>query len=452
LGEKLKHLLCSTGTVVLIAFVIRIAIYYPISHQTYAVVAVDRFPYGAETGAVAAAIAEGRGFSSPLRMVETGATAWFAPLYPYLLAGIFKLFGVYSYASNLIIHTFNLACSAFTCWPIAAIASTAFGKKTGVAAAWAWVFLPTAIFYPVVWVWDTSLAGLWLALLIAATLKLRGSDRMGWWTGYGALWTLGALINPSLLSVLPFLALWALWPLRKQVGRAARLAAAAAAIFMAGIAPWTIRNYIVFHRFVPLRSNFGLELWLGNNPDVPDTWTWWLHPNDNLTEALKYARMTELPYMEEKQREAWEFIWSHPMDTAHFAFRRFINNWLGLWDSPGDLWPTAPWYLKLVIIENCLFALLSLLGALFASRARSPAAYPLGMVMLVFPLTFYVTHSSLRYRYPMDPIMQVLAVFAVVYVMSPKARRSVTGEKESAPTPNTDAGPTVPERVASVLR
>jgi hypothetical protein len=446
-----KRFLCSTATIVVVAFVVRMAVLYYVSRNTYARVVVDRLPFGYETGAVAASIAEGRGFSSPLRLVETGATAWFAPVYPYLLALIFKLFGVYSYASNVIIQTFNVACAACTCWPIASMGTRAFGKKTGTAAAWVWVWLPTSIYFPVVWTWDTSLAGLWLALLTAATLKLRGSDRMSWWTGYGALWAVGAMINPSLLSVLPFLAMWAIWPLRKHVVQGAKLASAAAVIFAVGIAPWTIRNYVVFQQFVPLRSNFGLELWLGNNAAVPDSWSWWLHPNDDMNEARKYARMTEIPYMQEKEREAWAFIRSHPGDTARFVFRRFTNHWLGLWDSPADLWPTAAWYLKLHIVGNSLFALLSLLGALLAFRARLSAAYPLGTVMLVFPLAFYLTHTSLRYRYPMDPIMQVLAAFAVIYMVSRATRSSIAGETPG-PERNEVHRPEISEGAVSILR
>jgi hypothetical protein len=207
------------------------------------------------------------------------------------------------------------------------------------------------------------------------------------------------------------------------VAPALRLASASALIFTIGLVPWTIRNYVVFDKLIPLRSNFGLELWLGNNPDVPDSWTWWLHPNDNIDEAHKYARMTEIPYMEEKQREAWAFIRSHPADVARFALHRFSNHWLGIWDSPVDLWRAAPWYMKLTIVFSCVFSLLSWLGMLFAYRARSAAANPLAIVMLIFPLTFYLTHTSLRYRFPMDPIMLVLAVFAVAYTVSPAARR-----------------------------
>jgi len=451
--ERLKRLLCSTATIVVVAFVVRMAIFYHFSRDPQGGVA-DGSPYGSEMGAVAAAIAEGRGFSSPLRMVQTGATAWFPPIFPYLLAGIFKLFGIFSYASSLIIYTFNLACSAFTCWPIAAMGTGAFGKKIGTAAAWAWVFLPAAIFYPLsmVWVWDTALAGLCMALLAAATLKLRGSGRMSWWCGYGALWAFGTLINASLLSVLPFFSLWAIWPLRKALGHAAKLALAASVIFMAGIAPWTIRNYVVLHEFVPLRSAFGLVLWLGNNPDVTvsHNYSWWLHPNDNKAEALKYARMTELPYMEEKQREGWEFIRSHPADTGRFVLRRFIDHWLAVGDWSADSWPAAPWHMKLLIFHNCLFVLLSLMGALLAYRARNPASYPLVIVTLIYPLAFYLTHTDQRYRYPMYPVIQVLAVFAVANVLSPLARPCVTSADES--TPNRAPGLAVPERLVTVHR
>jgi hypothetical protein len=434
----LKRLVYSMPVIVMAAFLVRLAFYLPMEHGIYEKAVVD-FPFGAETGAVAAAITQGRGFSSPLRFVRTGATAWFAPIFPYLLAGIFKLFGVYSFASSLVVHFLDLAFSSFTCWPIAVIGTIVFGKKTGIAAAWGWVFLPAAIFYPVVWVWDTSLAALWLAMLIAATLRLRGSDRMTHWIVYGALWSAGALINSSLLSVLPPLALWAIWPLRSRLAPACKLASAAALVFAIGIMPWTIRNYSVFHKFIPLRSNFALELWLGNNAGVPDSWTPWFHPNESPEEARKYASMTEMPYMEEKKRDAWAFIRSHPADVARFTFHRFANNWLGVWDSPADMWATASWRLRLTIVFNCIFALLSWMGVLFACRLRNAALHPLGMIMLIFPLPFYLTHTSPRYRFPMDPIMLILAIYAVQYMLSSATRRSEDGQAWAEPNPESSA-------------
>jgi len=417
LWEHLKRLPSSPAFPVCAAFLVRVIFLHHI-FRTSLENAVRDFPFGAEVGYVAASIARGEGFSSPLRFFHTGPTAWFTPIYPYLLAGIFKLYGVFSYESGLLIRLLDSAFSAFTCWPIYAIGKKAFGKNTGLAAAWLWVALPTAVFFPVIWVWDTALAGLWMALLVAMTLNVRDSSRLRDWIAYGALWAVGAEINPSLLSVLPFLALWALWPRKHHFARAAQLAVAASVIFLAGIAPWAVRNYVVFHKFIPLRSNFGLEFWLGNNIGVPDGWSPSSHPNEDIMEGAKYAAMTEIPYMAEKQREGLRYMRTHPADVARFTFHRFENNWLDLWDSPADVWGHAPLYLKAVIIGNCLFSLLSLLGALFAFRSQNNAATMFASVMLVFPLVFYFTHTSLRYRFPMDPIMDVLAVYAIAYPLS----------------------------------
>jgi 4-amino-4-deoxy-L-arabinose transferase-like glycosyltransferase len=415
LRERLSRIFCSVGFIVVIAFGVRMACvyYFFITGAQRAV--RDNLAFGYEAGAVAAAIAEGRGFSSPLRLVQTGATAWFTPIYPYLLAGIFKLFGVYSYTSNILIRVVDNVFSSFTCWPIFYIGAKAFGKRVGAASTWIWVFFPMSLFFSTVWVWDTALSALMLALLVAATFDLRGSQRTSSWIGYGALWALGAMVNPGLVSTLPPLALWALWPLRRNFAAAGRLVVASSLIFAAGITPWTIRNYMVFHKLIPFRSNFALELWLGNNPGVPDSWSPWLHPDDDPAEAAKYAKMTEIPYMQEKHDEAMQFIRTHPLDTLNFTLHRFSNNWLGMDQSPSEIWSHVPLQVKLIVVGNCLFPLLALLGALFAYREQNKVALPLALVLLFFPLVFYITHASTRYRHPMDPVMLVLAVYGLAY-------------------------------------
>jgi len=37
------------------------------------------------------------------------------------------------------------------------------------------------------------------------------------------------------------------------------------------------------------------------------------------------------------------------------------------------------------------------------------------MVILSYPVVFYLTHGSARYRYPIDPILTLLAVSALAY-------------------------------------
>src|SRR5579872_6939530 len=106
----------------------------------------DDLQFGAELGSIAASIAAGHGFSSPMRLVPSGPTALFAPIYPYLLGGIFKLFGTFSYTSSLLIRTIQCAISAATLWPVYAIANKVFGKAVATASAWIWVIFPGAIY------------------------------------------------------------------------------------------------------------------------------------------------------------------------------------------------------------------------------------------------------------------------------------------------------------------
>jgi hypothetical protein len=415
-----RRLLTSTGFIVVVAFLVRVA-YLSFDMRHFQQPSVrDDLQFGAELGSVAASIASGHGFASPMRLVPSGPTAIFAPIYPYLLAAIFKLFGIFSYTSGVVIRAIECSFSAFTCWPVYAIGKKAFGRTLGTAAAWTWVFLPGATYFAVEWVWDTSLVALWMALLVAATLYLRGSDRADWWVGYGALCGVGAMINPSVLSVLPFLALWAVWPLRHRFAHAAKLGLASGLIFAACIAPWTLRNYVVFHSFIPFRSNFGLEWYLDNHTQFPDRS---VHPVDYQPELDQYVRMTEIPYMKEKEREAFAFVKAYPADEAQFALRRFARTWLEITESPADIWRTTPFFVKAFIVANCTYSLLALLGALLALHSQNSSAAPLATVLMVYPIVFYITHTGLRYRFPIDPLMVVFAVYAVASALSLASRR-----------------------------
>jgi hypothetical protein len=414
--HQIKRLLSSVLFITISAFIARMVVLI-YSWQVTRIPATYFLPYGYELGHVAKSIAAGQGFSSPLRFVETGPTVWFTPIYPYLIAGIFKIWGIYTNASKLVIMTLNCAFATLTVIPIYGSAERTFGKNVAVGASWAWVFLPTALFFPITWIWDTAMAALFLALIFWATLVVAEKKTVLPWIGYGALWATGVLVNPSLLSLLPFLAGWAVWQARRSSTQWPKFAAATLLIFALGLVPWTVRNYRVFGKMIVLRSNFGLELWLGNNPNVPDTWAPWMHPNDNLDEAIKYKNMGEIAYMAEKQQEAFLFMRTHPADTLNFMYRRFVENWLAISDSPTDFWANTPLYIKAFFILNVLLSLSTLLGVLFAYRFRHPQAFPYAMVPLIFPIIFYVTHASLRYRFPMDPIMMILSTYGVLSVI-----------------------------------
>ncbi|MFZ0819860.1 MAG: glycosyltransferase family 39 protein [Candidatus Acidiferrales bacterium] len=417
----------SLSVIIVFAFAVRAGLYWYI--QLHArVPIIYPAPFGYETGSIAKSIATGNGFSSPLR-IPTGPTAWLTPIYPYLLAGVFKLFGVYSYLSNLVIILLNDLFSALTCIPIYFIAKRLGGAKLAAGAAWVWALYPNAILLPFEWVWDTSLSAMMAGFVLWATMAVADSRRLRDWIAYGLLYGAALMTNASFASVLPFLFGWLAWKLFKAHARWVQLPAVAVLAAMMSCVPWTIRNYVTFHKFIPLRSNLGLELWLGNNEQVPDTWAGFLHPNDYPPEGEKYARMGEAAYMAEKQHEAVQFMLGHPRDTMRFFWRRFADNWLGTWEPIQDIWPSLSWESKTTLLSNISFSLLGLVGALLLLRQKSPYAFPMAMFPLIFPIVYYITHSSLRYRHPIDPVMAVLTAVALGYPL-----RAIFGKKRMPAT------------------
>jgi len=429
----LKRILVSPVFITGFAFALRMLLLYMGSRSAPNPVR-DDLPYGYELGQVARSIAAGKGFSSPLGLLtDTGPTAWFTPIYPYLVAGIFKLWGTFSGMSHILIQTMNCAFAALTIIPIYGIAKRSFGEGVAISAAWTWVFLPSALYFPIMWVWDTALVALIFPLIFWATLAMREKHGILPWAGYGALWAIGILINPAILSVFPFFLAWLAWEARKAGIPWVRPATGALLVFAICLVPWTIRNYRVFGKFIVLRSNFGLELWLGNNPEVTDTMGHGQHPTGNPEEAAKYKRMGEVAYMAEKQHEALAYIRTHPSETLNFMFRRFVDIWLASSDSPLDVWSSGNLIGISSTLLNCLLSVLCLLGALYAYRARNPEAVPFATVLLIFPLVFYLTHSSLRYRFPMDSIMLILAASAVAHLISLVKSRKPNSKRAAAP-------------------
>src|SRR5579863_3266142 len=88
----------------------------------------DHFAFGWEMGRVARSIALGQGFSNPYGG-NTGPSAWEPPLYPYLMGAVFKVFGIYSYASAWVLLTFNSLLASLTCIPIYWIAHRTLGER-----------------------------------------------------------------------------------------------------------------------------------------------------------------------------------------------------------------------------------------------------------------------------------------------------------------------------------
>jgi hypothetical protein len=190
-----RRLISSPYFIAGVALALRLLILYLSWHRAGG---PDLGPFGYEAGHVAKSIASGKGFSSPLTLVEAGPTAFTSPVSPYLLAGIFKLWGIFTVRSHIAAQAIGCLMSALTIFPLYAVAKRTFGAVVTVVSSWVWVILPSAWHAPIAYIVETSFTVFWLALLMWATLRLRTETRVPYWLGYGALWAFGALLNASL--------------------------------------------------------------------------------------------------------------------------------------------------------------------------------------------------------------------------------------------------------------
>lgn len=372
----------------------------------------DHWPFGYETGRIARSIASGEGFANPL-FQKTGPTAWMTPLYPYLVAGIFKVFGIYSATSALVLLSLNSLFSALTCVPVFFMARESFGIKVAVWAAWAWVLFPYAIYLSADFIWETCLTTLLFSVVFWMTLRLGRStpSPLTEWVGFGILWGITALSNPTALAVLPFLVGWIGYRLhRKGQGWVPQAAAALLALAIV-VAPWFLRNYQTFHQFIPFRDNFWLEMHVGNNGDTshwaPDS----AHPSTSASEEEQYNRLGELGYMAAKRREVTSYIRKRPGWFVGMIFRRIVFTWTGYWSFARQYLADEPLDPPNIVVTTALTVLAGM-GLLRAFRARNRVAVAYLLVLIVFPLVYYVTTSQMPYRHRIDPLIVVLATYA----------------------------------------
>jgi hypothetical protein len=387
----------------------------------------DHFQFGWETGRIARALATGYGYADPF-FGHSGPTTWISPLFTLLLAGIFKLFGVYSTPAAFAILFVNSAFSAATAVAVYEIAARCYDsstpareqlKKTALWSGWLWALYPAAMQYAVRWIWDTSLSAFLLAWATVFALRLRsigepfnpapGSTAR--WAGFGLLWGLIALCNPSLILCLPAAVLWILWgskSRRATLGRQFAGAVLAAIIVTACLAPWVWRNERVFQAFIPTRGNLGAELYqstLEVNEGFP--WGATLPLVETHPEFIHYKAIGEFQYCKEKGEAAKRNIRKYPGLIAKWTLQRVFFYWAGVPHGFDD-----SFFIEFFRDINYGFiSIAGLLGVLLSLRRRIPGAWLLASIFVLQPVIYYAVTVQARFRHPIEPFILVCGVF-----------------------------------------
>ncbi len=357
-----------------------------------------------EMANLAYSLAMGHGFSAPFRG-DTGPSAWTAPLYPWLISLAFRAFGVYSYGAAFTMLVFNSIFAALTSWTIYRIACRVFNKTVAVWSGWVWVLWPNNFHWSVSFIWETSLSAFLLSLLFMLTLEMEDNDGLLSWFGYGLLWGIVGLTNTSVVAWLPFSGCWLAYQLYCRGKRFVVPVMFSALVFWATLMPWLVRDYSVFGKPLFVRGDLGVELRSGNNPAADGGFVFAYHPGSDRFLRAQYKRMGEAAFVTEQARLAKEWIVQHPKLFLVISFRRFIFFWAGL---P----PTG----RLEKAKNLLFlasSVLAIAGLLLAAKQRLHGVFLFATLVVFYPLIYYFTFPTPRYRHAIDPELVILAVYLI---------------------------------------
>jgi hypothetical protein len=406
-------------------------LYITLAHSYHFRTFLDHFQFGWEDGRIARALVTGYGYADPFTG-HTGPTAWSPPLYPLLLAGVFKLCGIYTPLSAWTILSLNSIFSAATAPAVYEIAKRCYGpsranpnRSVALWSGWLWAFYPAASQYAVHWVWETSLTTCLFAWTLVVALRIRNianraadttlpteaaANTTILWAIFGILWAMIFLSNPTLVLFLPICGLWILFG-NANSARSLSQAALAAILFLACIAPWVYRNSTVFHAFIPARGNLGAELYQSMLPEH-EGFPWGVTVSfvENDPEYLSYKAMGEVAYVQQKNELAHVLIASNPHRFAGYALKRVYFYWVGVPHPIEKGW--NGWFVEIIREMNfCFLSLAGLMGLALSLYRRTPAAGLFACAFVLLPIPYYFITSGARFRHPLEPLICILAVY-----------------------------------------
>jgi len=340
---------------------------------------------------------------------------FYPPLYPYFIALVSRATG--SLQAVLVVQA---ALGALLAPAVANVGVAAFGRRTGLVAG---VF---AAFYPdLVWFatrfWSETLfvVLLWWAIERTLAADATGSRRTA--AVAGLLWGLATLTRELSLYLVPLAALWMLRPRAEAASggrsrpwpRPSALVAPALllAVTLLTLAPWTLRNAIVFRAFIPVSTMGGLNLWQGNTTlthlQIYDV----LAGIDGPVAQDRYCRRMAIEtiaarqpwWILEKLREQMPEFWKAGSEVLDHLVGR---------EACGPLAARALVPIELVLVLPYL-ALVALLVVGLARLRFTGGATLLLLLLLAYNAAHVVAYATTRFRLPVMPVVFLVAAAVI---------------------------------------
>ena len=349
----------------------------------------------------------------------TEPTAYWAPGTAALHAAAFWAFG----KSGAVVVGVNLACSALIIVAGCRLGARWFGARAGTASGLLLAIWPNLVMF------TTTLSSElpFIALCLSGFLLWDGLRHARWlWPLTGVIWAAAMLLRP-VIQLLPLaLALGALMRRGRGGAWAVLQAAVILAVMLAVVQPWAWRNATVLQSEARISTNFGPNLWMGNNPD--GTGGYMDLPADvaHLSEAARDTTLRDraLDYMMQDPwhtllRSTQKFLRLHDRETIGVAWNDAgLRQSLGPWAlAPLKLLATGFWY-AILLAALAGLVLLGLRDGLLRALAH-PALCSWGY----FSLLHAVVVVEDRYHMPGGVFLVFLAGWVLEASLRPARPR-----------------------------
>lgn len=365
-------------------------------------------------------IADGNGMVEPL----TGdPTAYYPPGYPWFLGIVTWLSSPFTDSPWLVAGLLQAALGAASVALVAFVAKHLAGARAGLVAAVVYALYPNLIFHTGALLGETLYNFLFLAFLAAVFSRpWDASFSRRRIVGCGVLLGLAVLVRPISLAVIPVLVLaWLL--ARKDYRVTARWTVALLLGVAVAILPWTVRNQVRLHAFVPISTNTGDNLCIGHADGATGSFTALKacevpYPFlDGLPSELKSdkakQRIALKGMVHNLDREPWllwrrtYFMWVRDGDhDALFAVQSYRQDrWMSTTTEARLLWVADRFYWVVVAA--------GVVGLVQLARRREAEAFVLvgaTVMTAVVPLLFF---GDQRFKVPVIPLLIIAAATLV---------------------------------------
>jgi 4-amino-4-deoxy-L-arabinose transferase-like glycosyltransferase len=370
------------------------------------------------------------------------------PGFPYLLAGIYRVSG----GSHLAAVAVQMILGCLSVWLLFSLVCRALGPGAGLVAA----LLLGCHWAPIYFEGELHAPALLIALELAfasCLLRFREARKRSWLAGAALALGLAVLTRPNVLLYLPAACLWLAWLGKRRARPWRKDALCLCAGVALAVLPATIRNKAASGQWVPVTTNFGINLYLGNHAGadgligddpagIATFKTCYDYPS--LMARLETRLGPEATHGDVSDwfsDQAWAWIWEHPAEFVALTWRKLRwtlgpmevghNKEVALERRASPvlrfLPMPFPWMLGLAGL-GCLLHLLGRRGAVpgevreETERKRHELAGLALSLLVAYLVSLLPFFAAARYRVPALPWLALLASLSVPMLRLQRSR------------------------------